>query len=111
MCMCVYYPTDPRVADWFMMSSPVPSFLICLVYMVITKIGPIFMANRKPFEIRNVMLVYNIAMVLLSAYILEEVSVLICFSPGMHVICLYLNYWIHPLPLSNGLLSHTTRRV
>lgn len=86
---------DPRVADWFMMSSPLPSFLICLVYMIITKVGPLFMANRKPLEIRNVMLVYNISMVLLSAYILEEFMVSGWFA-GYSISCQPVDYSLSP---------------
>lgn len=89
---------DPRVADWLMMSSPLPSFLICLVYMIITKVGPVFMANRKPLEIRNLMLVYNFAMVILSGYILEEFLVSGWFA-GYSYRCQPVDYSRSPLAL------------
>lgn len=63
---------DPRVEDWFMMSSPWPSLVICVLYCVIVKLGPSIMANRKPIEMRNVLFIYNICMVGLSTYCFLE---------------------------------------
>ncbi|KAK3599820.1 hypothetical protein CHS0354_022386 [Potamilus streckersoni] len=63
---------DPRTTDWFLMSSPWPSFFICIVYVVIVSQGPKIMSNRKPLELRNVLMVYNICMVALSTYCFIE---------------------------------------
>ncbi|XP_021373456.1 elongation of very long chain fatty acids protein 7-like [Mizuhopecten yessoensis] len=63
---------DPRVEDWFMMSSFIPSLVICVLYVIIVQFGPTIMANRKPMEIKNVLLVYNLGMVALSTYIFME---------------------------------------
>lgn len=63
---------DDRVDDWFMMSSPVPSLLICIGYFVLIRAGPWLMKDRKPFELRTVLLMYNFAMVLLSTYCFVE---------------------------------------
>ena len=65
---------DPRVADWPMMESPWPSLLICLAYFIFVAMGPTIMASHKPIEIRNVLVVYNIAMVGLSTFCFVEVS-------------------------------------
>ncbi|KAK3090379.1 hypothetical protein FSP39_011333 [Pinctada imbricata] len=62
----------PRVEDWFMMSSPIPSLLICIGYVVFVKMGPTIMTNRKPVELRNVLLVFNFCMVILSTYCFYE---------------------------------------
>ena len=65
---------DPRVDGWFMMGSPIPSFLICVSYVyAVVVVGPKFMEKRQPYNIKNVMLVYNFAMVLLSGYCFIEV--------------------------------------
>ena len=74
--ICVVYViiSDPRVEDWFMMSSPLPSVLICVAYVIIVKMGPTIMANQKPMDVKNIMIVYNIAMVVLSGYCFIEVS-------------------------------------
>nr|XP_026485761.1 elongation of very long chain fatty acids protein AAEL008004-like [Vanessa tameamea]XP_026485763.1 elongation of very long chain fatty acids protein AAEL008004-like [Vanessa tameamea] len=64
---------DPRVKDWPMMSSPWPTLAACLCYAVCArKIGPTLMANRKPFELRNVLIVYNLAQTIFSAWIFYE---------------------------------------
>ena len=67
--------SDPRVEDYLMMSTPWPSLIICIVYIwLVVSALPRFMEHRKPFEIRNLMIVYNFAMVLLSGYIFMEVK-------------------------------------
>ena len=39
-------------------------------------VGPLWMANRKPFKIKNILVGYNAAQVLLSSYMFYEVSYL-----------------------------------
>lgn len=64
---------DPRTKDWFLMSSPVPTILICLTYVYIVKVlGPKLMANRKPFVLREVLIVYNLFQVIFSAWLFYE---------------------------------------
>ncbi|KAL1464749.1 hypothetical protein WDU94_004367 [Cyamophila willieti] len=59
------------------MSSPVPTILICLTYVYIVKVlGPKLMANRKPFVLREVLIVYNLFQVIFSAWLFYEVSYL-----------------------------------
>jgi hypothetical protein len=57
-----------------MMSSPIPSALICLGYLVVVSMGPKIMANRPAFNIRQVLIIYNFAMVILSGYLFYEVK-------------------------------------
>jgi len=66
--------SDPRTANWFMMSSPLPSFLICLAYVLIVYIGCFLMKNKrqKPFQLKNILIVYNFSMVTLSGYLFYE---------------------------------------
>ena len=56
------------------MSSPIPTALICIGYLVVVAIGPKFMANRPAFKIRDVLVTYNFAMVILSGYLFYEVN-------------------------------------
>uniref|UniRef100_A0A8D9B214 Elongation of very long chain fatty acids protein n=1 Tax=Cacopsylla melanoneura TaxID=428564 RepID=A0A8D9B214_9HEMI len=66
---------DPRTNNWFLMSSPVPTILICLTYVYIVKVlGPKLMANRKPFVLREVLIVYNLFQVIFSAWLFYELS-------------------------------------
>ena len=55
---------DTRVDDWALMSSPLPTLFLCSAYFYIVKIwGPQFMKDRKPYELRNTLIVYNVVQV------------------------------------------------
>lgn len=57
------------------MHSPVQMTSILLAYVFFSVyIGPRLMANRKPFRLNTAMIVYNLSMVLLNAYIVYEVN-------------------------------------
>ncbi|KAL1465454.1 hypothetical protein WDU94_005027 [Cyamophila willieti] len=65
--------SDPRVKDWFLMSGPLPTICICLTYAFIVKIvGPKLMENRKPFQLRKTLIVYNFFQVLFSSWLFYE---------------------------------------
>lgn len=67
--------SDPRVNDWFLMSSPFPTLAICLFYAYFVKVlGPKLMENRKPFDLRNIMIWYNFIQVIFSLWLFNEVS-------------------------------------
>ena len=67
---------DPRVSDWAMMASPMPTFGIVAIYLLVVYYGQKVMAQRPSgFEIRNVMVLYNACMVALSLYLVYEFSV------------------------------------
>ncbi|KAF5281624.1 hypothetical protein FQR65_LT02944 [Abscondita terminalis] len=62
--------SDPRVINWFLMPSPIYIITICISYVLIVKIfGPKFMEHRKPFQLRNVLIVYNLFQVIFNAWI------------------------------------------
>ncbi|KAL8596025.1 hypothetical protein ACOMHN_021065 [Nucella lapillus] len=63
---------DPRVADWFMMDSPVPSLVICLAYFIFVALGPTIMEGRKPIAMRRILVFYNIVMVGMSTFCFVE---------------------------------------
>uniref|UniRef100_A0A8C6V2S3 Elongation of very long chain fatty acids protein n=1 Tax=Neogobius melanostomus TaxID=47308 RepID=A0A8C6V2S3_9GOBI len=72
--ICVYF-VDPRTKDWLLMPSPFPQALIILAYILfVTLVGPRLMKNRKAFDLKNVLIVYNFAVVGLSLYICYEVG-------------------------------------
>ncbi|CAH1114532.1 unnamed protein product, partial [Psylliodes chrysocephalus] len=53
--------TDPRVVKWTMMGSPVPTLSIIAVYLLLVLfILPAFMKNRKPYQITQIIKIYNI---------------------------------------------------
>ncbi|CAL7952338.1 unnamed protein product [Xylocopa violacea] len=69
----MYNKNDPRTEDWFLVSAPGPLAIILVSYIYFcTSAGPRYMKNRKPYELRNVLIVYNFAQVLLSIYLFYE---------------------------------------
>jgi len=61
---------DKRSDDMFLMSSPWPVFILCLTYYLFVRVlGPILMKNRPAYDIKKIMLVYNISQTLLSLHI------------------------------------------
>ena len=61
---------DPRTREYTIVTGGPQRLLaiMCLWLLFVTKIGPQMMANRKPFDLRRVMFIYNIVMVILNAY-------------------------------------------
>ena len=61
---------DPRVKDWLLMSSPAPTLVICLAYLLVVRVlGPMFMRNREPYSLKYPMLAYNLFQVLFNGWI------------------------------------------
>lgn len=66
---------DSTVDSWFLMKSPVQIFSIVAVWMLfVLKIGPSMMANRKPFNLKKILVAYNAFQVLFSAFICYTVG-------------------------------------
>lgn len=66
---------DPRTNDWPLIKSPVPGLTILGLYLYfVNSWGPRFMKDRKPFQFKNTLLVYNFVQVLISVYLFTEVS-------------------------------------
>ncbi|XP_050085363.1 elongation of very long chain fatty acids protein AAEL008004 isoform X2 [Anopheles aquasalis] len=64
---------DPRTKDWPLMSSPLPTLALCLGYVYLVKVlGPRLMENRKPFQLKNTLIVYNFIQVVFSAWLFYE---------------------------------------
>lgn len=52
--------SDPRLDNYYLVQgSPTPIITILLAYMGLCKIGPIIMEERKPFQLRSLMTIYN----------------------------------------------------
>ncbi|EEB19473.1 elongation of very long chain fatty acids protein, putative [Pediculus humanus corporis] len=68
-----FFFLNPRVKNWPLMSSPLPTFIICVSFVYIVKvIGPKLMENRKPFELKNVLIIYNFIQVIFSTWLFYE---------------------------------------
>lgn len=65
--------SDPRVAGWPMMSSPVPTLALCIFYAYFSKsLAPKLMEKRKPMDLRNFLVVYNLFQTIFSTWIFYE---------------------------------------
>ena len=56
------------------MKTPFPAIAIIVAYFVFLWIGPKVMANRKPFDLKPVLVIYNAFLVGLSVYMFYEVK-------------------------------------
>ncbi|XP_054001058.1 elongation of very long chain fatty acids protein AAEL008004-like isoform X1 [Hylaeus anthracinus] len=66
---------DQRTTNWFMMSSPFPTLFICLTYVYVVKVlGPKLMENRKPFQLNNILVMYNLFQMVFSAWLFYELG-------------------------------------
>ncbi|KAJ8932808.1 hypothetical protein NQ314_014512 [Rhamnusium bicolor] len=68
----IFLVSDPRNEELglILMSSPIKPVLVITSYMYfIYNLGPKLMANRKPFNLKVVLILYNLAQVLLNLHI------------------------------------------
>lgn len=73
---------DPRTMKYSLVNlSPwTMANIMCAYYILVTKIGPEFMKNRKPYTLRGPMFVYNISMVLMNLYFFIQIAYRIDFG-------------------------------
>ncbi|KAF9802537.1 hypothetical protein SFRURICE_013724 [Spodoptera frugiperda] len=58
------------VDEWFLMKSPVPVITITATYLYfVLKVGPEYMKSRKPYNLNNIIILYNIFQVFASVYL------------------------------------------
>ena len=68
--------TDPRVEDWLLMKTPLTTAVFFFLYLFVVWAGPAFMRNRKPLQLKQLLILYNLGLVVLSVYMFYEVSIL-----------------------------------
>ncbi|KXJ27022.1 Elongation of very long chain fatty acids protein 4 [Exaiptasia diaphana] len=83
---------DPRTHEWPMIATPWPTLCLMTLYLIIVKVGPKLMENRKPWELKEVLVVYNFGLVLLSAYMLYEFIASILSMPDFNLWCEIVKY-------------------
>ncbi|XP_039301200.1 elongation of very long chain fatty acids protein-like [Nilaparvata lugens] len=87
---------DPRVKDWPLMSSPGPTLAIVLVYAFCVKVvGPKLMEKRKPFQLKNTLIIYNLIQVIFSSWLFYEAIVAGWFN-GYSFRCQPVDYSTSP---------------
>lgn len=66
---------DQRTKSWFLSNSPGPLLIVLVSYLYFCLYaGPRYMKNRKPFQLKNTLIVYNVIQVALSAVLVIEVN-------------------------------------
>ncbi|XP_067945445.1 very long chain fatty acid elongase 4-like [Watersipora subatra] len=93
-----YAEKDPRVDGWLMMSSPYPTFILFVLYLLLVWQGPKYMAQRQAFNLQYILIIYNLMLVLLSAYMLYEFAATTFGNPDF-------NIWCSPVDRSDNILA------
>lgn len=74
LIFCSWCFSDPRVRGWLLLDNYPPTLFFTIVYLLIVWMGPKYMKNRQPFSCRGILVVYNLALTLLSLYMFYEVG-------------------------------------
>lgn len=78
---------DPRVSHWFLMQSPVPTIVLVVLYVAFVKvIGPSWMNDKKPYELRIPMFAYNMGLVVTHIYLVGE-AIKVLSKSNKNLIC------------------------
>lgn len=66
---------DERSKKFFLLENPPTLFAMILIsYVLMVKYGPKFMKDRKPFELKAVMMTYNLVQILINGIVSLMVS-------------------------------------
>ena len=68
-----YVIADKRTERWLLVATPIPILLIWIAYLVLVWIGPKMMKRRTALNLKQILIPYNLAMQVLSAYMCYEV--------------------------------------
>jgi len=64
---------DPRTQEWFLVSNPGPILTIIATYIYFcVSAGPRYMKDKKPYDLKNTLIIYNFIQVLISLYLVYE---------------------------------------
>ncbi|PNF37535.1 Elongation of very long chain fatty acids protein AAEL008004 [Cryptotermes secundus] len=102
VCCCIFFVcvSDPRTGKWPLMSSPFPTLAICLSYIYVVKVlGPKLMENKKPMELRKVLIYYNLFQVLFSVWLFIEIGMSGWLTGRYSLRCEPVDYSSHPVTI------------
>ncbi|XP_068719864.1 very long chain fatty acid elongase 4-like isoform X3 [Montipora capricornis] len=85
---------DPKTADWPFVSTPWPTISFLAIYLVIVKVGPTIMQKREACNLREVLIIYNFLLVILSVWLVYESVASAMDIPNFNFICPSLPYVI-----------------
>ncbi|XP_056646689.1 elongation of very long chain fatty acids protein AAEL008004-like [Diorhabda sublineata] len=73
---------DPRNEDSFLSTFTFYITFVVLYISTVKYIGPVFMNKRQPFNLRNILIVYNSIQIIVNLYVFYESFLLIKGSPS-----------------------------
>lgn len=69
---------DPRANRYFLTRNPIVPILICLAYLyLVFNFLPKYMKNRPPYDLRNVIRLFNFTQILINGYMVPMVRTVI----------------------------------
>uniref|UniRef100_A0A182Q457 Elongation of very long chain fatty acids protein n=1 Tax=Anopheles farauti TaxID=69004 RepID=A0A182Q457_9DIPT len=88
---------DPRAKHLPFMDNPLPTLGMITIYLLwVLLIGPMYMRDRKPMDLRRVIIFYNLFQVLLSGYMFYE-HLMAGWLSGYSLTCQTVDYSDSPL--------------
>lgn len=73
-----------------MLSTSLIPISLCIIYIIIVVfVGPYYMANKKPFTLKNTILIYNIGQIFACTYIVIEVCLMNIYLIIIYLFCNY----------------------
>lgn len=89
---------DPRVATWPMMDTPMKTIGVLILYLITLHFVREHMANKKPFDLKYLLIIYNSFQVCGSFYIFAEL-LLVAYKSNYSLTCQPVDYSTDPLPM------------
>ncbi|KAH8026021.1 hypothetical protein HPB51_015370 [Rhipicephalus microplus] len=84
---------DPRTEGWTLVADAKFVFPLLFGYIYVVKIGgPRWMMNRKPFELKPLIMVYNLAMVIFNTFFFYQYTRHSYLGGGYNVFCQGVSY-------------------
>ncbi|XP_003745977.1 elongation of very long chain fatty acids protein 7 [Galendromus occidentalis] len=84
---------DPRTVDWVTLSDPKYIIVTLGLYLYISKIaGPRYMADKKPYDLRRTIQLYNIFQVVANVYFCSKIAYHAFVKSGYSGYCQGLTY-------------------
>jgi len=77
------------------MSTPWPILSILTVYLLfVVKLGPNMMKDREPFNIKHIMMIYNLVQTLYNIFIVSEASSIYFYFYASFLVQI-INYFVY----------------
>lgn len=87
---------DPRIRNWAMMDTPMKTIGFLIGYLILLHLIKEHMANKKPFELRGFLILYNFVQVIGSFYVFLEILI-VAYKSNYSLVCQPVDYSNDPL--------------